>query len=153
MEKIELVMSLLREHDSTPWVADQVASSFGQGVSMNAKDALGDAQFEGLEPSDLTAREKQKREKYETTRPYTDGEKLELLADALETLYVDLPAIQVAGLELLQGLGVTGTSIEFAPPDEPEQGRHEYTVDLQEMRKQKELLIGNFERFKRELEN
>lgn len=151
MEKIDLVMRLLREDEQTPWVAGQVASSFAQGVSMNVKEALSDAQFYSLEPSDLTNREKQKREKYETTRPYSDNEKLELLTEALDTLYIDLPAIQVAGIKSLLDLGAAGSTIEFAPPDEPEQGRHGYTVDLKQVRKSQERLKKNFEEFRREL--
>ena len=151
MEKIDLVMRLLREDERTPWIADQVASSFAQGVSMNVKEALTDSQFYSLEPSDLTSREKQKREKYETTRPYSEDEKLELLTEALDTLYIDLPAIQVAALKSLLDFGVGRSTIEFAPPDEPEQGRHGYTVDFQELKKTQEVLKRNFERFRQEL--
>ena len=151
MEKIDLVMRLLREDERTPWVADQVASSFAQGVSMNVKEALSDVQFYNPEPSDLTSRERQKREKYETTRPYSDEEKLELLTEALDALYVDLPAIQVAALKSLRDLGMAASTIEFAPPDEPEQGRHGHAVELQELSKTQEILKSNFERFQQEL--
>jgi len=118
---------------------------------MNVKDAQADIAFYSLEPSDLTSRERQKREKYETTRPYTDGEKLELLAEALETLYIDLPAIQAAGLEALQDLGGGGASIEFAAPDEPEQGLHGYTIELRHLQERRELLNVSFEQFRQEL--
>ncbi|MDN7542745.1 hypothetical protein [Burkholderia cenocepacia] len=151
MEKVDLVLRLLREDESTPWVADQVASSFAQGVSMNVKEALADVEFFSLEPQGLSSREKQKREKYETTRPYTDDEKLLLLAEALETVYVDLPAIQVAGLKGLQSFTAEGISIEFAPPDEPEQDRYGYTDDLKAALVRSEELRNRFDQFKQEL--
>jgi len=151
MEKVDLVLRLLREDESTPWVADQVASSFAQGVSMNVKEALDDVQFFSLEPQGLTNREKQKREKYETTRPYTDDEKLLLLTEALKTLYVDLPAIQAAGLEGLQNFIADGTTIEFAPPDEPEEDRYGYTDDLKAATIRAEDLRKRFDQFKQEL--
>lgn len=78
------------------------------------------------------------------------GEKgsIPLLTDAL---YVDLPAIQVAALKSLLDLGMAASTIEFAPPDEPEQGRHGYAVELQELSKTQEILKSNFERFQQEL--
>lgn len=151
MEKIDLVIRLLREDEHTQWVADQVATSFAQGVSMNVKETLSDSQFYSLEPSDLTNREKQKREKYETTRPYSEDEKLQLLTEALDTLYIDLPAIQVAALKGLSDFGADSSAIVFVPPDEPEQGEYGYTMDLQELEKTQEVLKMNFGRFRRGL--
>ena len=134
MDAITTVITLLRKDDSTRWVAEQLVASFAQGVSMNVKDALTDARFYSLElveAANLSSRERQKREKYETTRPYTDQEKLELLQQALERLYVELPAIQVAGQKRLADLGGNAAVIEFVPPDEPEQGRERYESSLE----------------------
>ena len=144
-EKVETVLSLLRDKDSTRWVADQVLLSFSQGLSMNVKDAESDDRFNALEPANLTKRERRKREKYETTRPYTEQEKLELLREALETLYLVLPAIQVAALNALNELSVT--AVEFAPPDEPEQVHSSYTIDLQTADSERQTLASNFAKF------
>jgi hypothetical protein len=148
-EKVESVLSLLRDSDSTRWVADQVLSSFSQGLSMNVKDAESDDRFNALEPANLTTRERRKREKYETTRAYTEQEKLKLLRDALETLYVELPAIQVASLNALAEFGVT--TVEFVPPDEPEQAESSYTVNLATANSEQQSLARNFAAFAEEM--
>ena len=72
-----------------------------------------------LEPSDLIARARKKRETYETTRAYTDDESLELVKDALRSLYVTLPAIQAGALKKLHALGLDFSDIKFEVPDEP----------------------------------
>lgn len=150
-EKVDKLLVILRERDDTSWVADQIVQSFGQGISMNVKEASLDLQFSALEPVGLSTREKQKREKYETTRPYSDEEKTELLREALETLFVELPAIQVAGMAGLQELGSKATAIEFVPPDEPEQGRFEYTKRLDDVRAEQAALRTRFSEFEEDL--
>jgi len=74
-----------------------------------------------------------------------------LLTEALKTLYVDLPAIQAAGLEGLQNFIADGTTIEFAPPDEPEEDRYGYTDDLKAATIRAEDLRKRFDQFKQEL--
>jgi hypothetical protein len=141
------LLSLLRNHEATNWVAEQVVQSFAQGVSMNVKDASSDARFSALEPSGLTKREKQKRQKYETTRPYLETEKVELILRALKILFVELPAIQVAGMVDLQQLGSEATVIEFVPPDELEQSRSEYSKSAGRVKDERGVLESNFAKF------
>lgn len=150
-ERVDKLLVMLRERDETSWVADQIVQSFGQGISMNVKEASLDLQFSALEPVGISTREKQKREKYETTRPYSDEEKIELLREALETLFVELPAIQVAGMSGLRELGSKATAIEFVPPDEPEQGRFAYSKSLDEVSAEQAALRINLFAFDQEL--
>jgi hypothetical protein len=150
-ERVDKLLVMLRERDETSWVADQIIQSFGQGISMNVKEASLDLQFSALEPVGLSTREKQKREKYETTRPYSDEEKMELLREAIKTLFVELPAIQVAGMSGLQELGSKATVIEFVPPDEPERGRFEYSRSLDDIRAEQAALRISFSKFEEEL--
>lgn len=150
-ERVDKLLATLRERDETSWVADQIVQSFGQGISMNVKEASLDLQFSALEPVGLSTRERQKREKYETTRPYTDEEKFDLLRVAMKTLFVELPAIQVAGMSGLQELGSSATTIEFVPPDEPERGRFQYSKSLDEVSADQATLQISFSKFEQEL--
>jgi hypothetical protein len=151
MDKVDLLLRLLREDGATAWVSDQVVSSFVQGVSMNVKDAQSDAGFGDFEPIGLTNRERRQREKYETTRPYSEQEKLQLLDQALKTLFVVLPAIQIAGLRNLGEFDGGATEIKFVPPDEPELGRSEYTIELASTVERTTLLFENFRKFEEKL--
>ncbi|MDE3207825.1 MAG: hypothetical protein KGL58_03160, partial [Pseudomonadota bacterium] len=47
-------------------------------------------------------------------------------------LYVDLPAIQVAGFQGLQEYCSGVSLIQFMPPDEPEEGRTGYEINFDE---------------------
>jgi hypothetical protein len=146
-DEVVTMLSLLRGSESTRWVAEQVVRTFSQGLSMSVKDASQDLGFSAREPAGLTTRERRKREKYETTRPYSDQEKVDLLRRALEALYVELPAIQVAALNGLKDLRTKATTIEFVAPDEPEQSDVSYSVSLETLSSQKEYLITNFREF------
>ena len=94
----DLLMQVLRESKSNAWAADQLERTLAQGLSMTVKDTKGDVEFYRLEPSGLTAREKKKREAYETTRAYTDEEAVKLIEGAFHTIFVTLPAIQGANM-------------------------------------------------------
>lgn len=130
----ELLMQLLRESKSNSWVADQLGSTFAQSISMTVKDIGGDAEFYRLVPSDIPAREKKKRETYETTRAFTDEEALDVIKKAFRTVFVDLPAIQGAALRELHAFGIDFDDIEFVAPDEPgrEDAPHTLESSLQD---------------------
>ena len=146
---VETLLSLLREGESTRWVADQLAQTFAQGLSMNVGEASTDLQFRSLEPADLTTRDREKREKFETTRPYTDTEKKALLREALQMLFVALPAVQEAGIAELQKLGSTATLIEFIPPNADVRDAREtsYSKSLADVRADQENLKARFSEF------
>jgi len=128
-EKLAVLLSVIGPRERTGWLIDQVKQSFAQGVSMNVKEAAADTAFNSVEPAALTSRERRKREKYETTRPYSESEKLELVRQALDTIFLDLPAMQTAGMEQLRKLGAHADKIEFLAPDEPAEEQGE--ADLQ----------------------
>src|SRR5437762_3348685 len=106
-EPANVLLPLLRQSVSTRWIADNIAETLEQGVSVRVRDASSDVVFaaETAEPTGITRHERKKRETYETTRPYTESEELEVFAAALRTLLLDLPAIQVAGIQILGDLG------------------------------------------------
>ena len=143
-ETIDTFLSVLRRDGATSWVADELTQTFAQGISMSVKDATLDAQFFALELDGLSSRERQKREKYETTRPYSDDEKIELLRAALQTLFVELPEIQATGIERLRGFGAKADYLEFVPPDEPEQGQSGYLLEFVDTVKNRERMRENF---------
>lgn len=147
MDKINAILSALRKSESTSWVAEQTTFTFSQGLSVSGKEASQELAFAALEPAGLTYRERRKREKYETTRPYSDGEKLDLLVRALTTFFIDLPAIQMAAFSGLRGLGVDAATVEFVTPDEPGQGEAAYSMSLQAVASQKEYLAHKFREF------
>lgn len=115
----EKLLQLLRETEDSTWVADQLERTFAQGISMPVKDSKDDVEFYRLEPSGLTAREKKKRETYETTRAYTEEESVVLIRDALRSLFMTLPATQSSAIKGLRGLGLDFNEINFVAPDEP----------------------------------
>lgn len=126
-----LVLDLLRERPEVGWVASQLQETLADGISMTVRDSADDAVFMQLEPTDLSTRERQKREKYETTRPYTDEEASELIIGALKELFETLPAVQTAALERVRSLAGRDVAIEFFPPDEVERGEpaHRLTTE------------------------
>ena len=148
MEEVDSVLRLMRESKDARWVAEQIEASFAQGISMSVKNAIVDGRFFELEPAALLSKgEQRKREKYETTRPYTDVEKKELLIAALKAVFIDLPAIQSAGIKGLRDIGAGVGSIEFAPPDELEQGHSGYSRTLSEAQAQQVSLTERVEQF------
>jgi hypothetical protein len=147
MDNVETVLSLLDESESTGWVAEQVRSTFSQGLSMSVKEPSQELAFRQAAPAGLTPLERRKREKYETTRAFTDPEKLDLLHESLQALYLDLPAIQNAALECLQKIGEPVENIEFVSPDEPEQTRERYTVNLDTITSERQYLAEHFPEF------
>jgi hypothetical protein len=76
---------------------------------------------------------------------------MELLRRALETFYVELPAIQAAAFHGLGYAGIHVSEIEFVPPDEPEQEHSAYTMALEEVMGRRQLLAGNFSEFAKAL--
>jgi hypothetical protein len=126
--EVDLLLALLRENESTRWVAEQVVESFRQGLTMSFKEASGDSRFFALQAHDISSVDKRKRDKYETTRPYADEEKLNLLLDALKTLFVEVPDIQDAAFRELEALGLKVAGIEFEPPESIEPERESYTL-------------------------
>ena len=117
---------------------------------MSVKEASSDAQFSEMEPIGLSSRERQKREKYETTRPYSSDEKIELLRSALRTLFIELPEIQVTAIDLLRSFGAKADHIEFVPPDEPEQGQFNYSLEFGAIEKNREHSRNIFTEFDKE---
>jgi len=78
----------------------------------------------------LSSREKTKREKYETSRPYEEHEKIELVKFALEEVFVTLPTMQMATERALRELGANATAIEFLAPDDEERPEGSYAQEL-----------------------
>lgn len=149
MEKIDQLMNLMRNSENFSWVADQISSTFDQGISINAKEAQEDRQFSQLSYP-LTIQETKKREKYETSRPYTDQEKLELLSKAITAVFEVLPAIQSNGIKTLKMFNENITRIEFLSPNNTEQ-QPSYSIDLPEIDSKNQRLKENAQKFIQEL--
>lgn len=134
----EKLLELLRETEDSTWVADQLERTLAQGISMPVKDSKGDAEFYRLEPSGLSAREKKKRETYETTRAYTEEESIEIIQDALRSLFITLPATQSSAVKTLRELGIDINDINFVPPDEPgrDDAPHTLTINAENFSKE-----------------
>lgn len=118
MENIEDFLKELRQAPATTWVAEEIEETLSQGVSMNVKEAVADSRFFDLVPSqDLSAKERNKRQKYETSRPFTDQEKIEVALKALEVIYLDLPEIRNSAIENLNEFGDVA-AVFFSSADE-----------------------------------
>ena len=126
------LIELLRESESVSWVADQIEHTLAQGITMTVKDIEYDSEFYRLEPSDLTKRERKKRETYETTRAYTEEEAIELIEEAFEAVFMTLPSVQAHIFKQLTKIDSELSAIEFVSPDEPgrEDMPHTLSIDI-----------------------
>ncbi|WDF99217.1 hypothetical protein PSR30_01210 [Pectobacterium carotovorum subsp. carotovorum] len=119
MENIEVFLRELRESPITSWVAGEVDETLSQGISMNVKDAATDSKFyELLLSQNITTQERNKRQKYETSRAFTDDEKLEVILKAFEVIYLDLPAIRQSAIINLAEIGTNIEKITFSSAEE-----------------------------------
>jgi hypothetical protein len=124
-------LDLLRKDDKIDWVLNHLISSFSEGIAQSAKERGNIDQFDfRLPEADITSKERTKREKYETSRPYEEPEKLELITFALHEVFVTLPEIQAATARSLIELGATSARIEFDAPDDEERAAGSYAVDV-----------------------
>ncbi|WP_157256524.1 hypothetical protein [Pelomonas sp. Root1217] len=130
-ETSRAALDLLRRDDKIDWVLSHLVSSFSEGIAQSAKErgSLAQVDFQ-LASFDMTSKERTKREKYETSRPYEEAEKLELITFALHEVFVTLPEIQAATAKALTELGATSTRIEFDAPDDEERTDGSYAVDV-----------------------
>lgn len=124
------VLDVFRSDENVAWVADQLITSFSEGIAHSAKDGAQILQRDFIEAMGLSSREKTKREKYETSRPYEEYEKLELIKFALEEVFVTLPTMQMATEKALRDLGTNASAIEFLAPDEEERPEGSYTQEF-----------------------
>lgn len=129
-EQIHKLLDILRDDESTLWIVDQLTATYAEGLSQSAKDTSPLVQSEYIEVTKLTTREKAKREKYETSRPYTEHEKLELANFALSEVFLTLPAMRDSTTKALQDLGSQASLIEFSVPDEEEREEGSYAQPL-----------------------
>lgn len=119
MAKIEDLLRVLKESPSTRWVAHEVDETLSQGVSMNFKDAAEDSRFYELMPAiNIPTQDKNKRQKYETSRPFTEDEKIEVILKAFEVMYLDLPAIRESAIKNLAEIDNGIKSIVFSSADD-----------------------------------
>jgi hypothetical protein len=123
-------LDVFRSDDNVAWIADQLITSFSEGIAHSAKDGEQVLQRDLIESMGLSSREKTKREKYETSRPYEEPEKLELVKFALEEVFVTLPLMQEATEQALRELGTKATAIEFLAPDEEERQQGSYKKEF-----------------------
>jgi hypothetical protein len=128
----DIALALLGKSSATSWIAEEINESLASGVSVSAKDVPPASLF-GADQAvvELTAPERKKREIYETTRPYTDSERLMLVLDAIDSIYLTLPAVQESALLSLAKIQRNLTEVVFMPPEEtdvPATG-HSFSID------------------------
>lgn len=145
------LLDALRRDERLSWVVEQLNASFAEGISQSAKDSSSQVLAEFYAPASLSTREKTKREKYETSRPYTDDEKLELTKFALREVFLTLPAMKASTFESLRELGSTASSIEFTVPDEEEREEGSYAEATNPNRDSQQELNRRFSEFLRRI--
>ena len=119
MNKVDEFIRDLKNNPNMTWVANEIEETLSRGVSMSVKEATGDNRFFQLvESNDITTKERNKRQKYETSRSYTEDEKIEVIQKALEVIFLDLPAIRESTVNNLNNLGVVFDSIQFSSSDD-----------------------------------
>lgn len=153
-ETSKTALDFLRREDKVGWVLDHLVSSFAEGIAQSAKEHGGESQvaFRQVE-SEISSKERIKREKYETSRPYDEAEKLALIRFALHEVFVTLPAIQAATAKSLKDLGAASSRIEFATPDDEERIDGSYVVEVSADKETIENIRQRFEKFTQELKS
>lgn len=146
-DRVRDLLDAIRKDEQLFWVVEQLNASFAEGLSQSAKDASSQSLSEFIVPGSLSAREKTKREKYETSRPYTDDEKLELTKFALKEIFLTLPAMKASTFESLRELGSTASYIEFTVPDEEEREEGSYAEAVNPNRDSQQALSHRFSEF------
>jgi len=147
-----IAIDLLRSDTAVSWVADHLLASYAEGIAQSAKELVLTDQASYALAHDTTARrEKVKREKYETSRPYSESERVALLEFALEQVFITLPAIQTSVAKALTDLGAKANTIEFSAPDEEERETHSYILQLSARDANSADLRARLERFRTEL--
>jgi hypothetical protein len=131
-ETSRAALDVLRSDKKIDWVVEQLIASFSEGIADSAKESSSLAQSQFVDAMGLSTRERTKREKYETSRPYDENEKLELIRFALEEVFVTLPSMQNATAKIIKELGSPASSIEFIAPDEEGQPEGSYTRKIAE---------------------
>ncbi len=152
-ETSRMAIELLRSNEEVGWVVDHLLASFSEGIAQSAKELAVSEATHLVPVLDATAarREKVKREKYETSRPYSEAEKIELLEFALEQVFIALPATQASIATALIDLGATTDVIEFSAPDDEEREAGSYTLRLSTDEQMLDDLRARLERFCLEL--
>lgn len=151
-DKSRLALELIRADEKVSWVRDQLASSFAEGITQSAKErSLASQNDFFLTDDNASSRERTKREKYETSRPYEEAEKVELIQHALHELFVTIPALQMEVTRSLLDLGAKTTDIEFSAPDEEEREEGNYTHHIVMEPERAADLIRRFDSFKERL--
>jgi len=126
MDSIEDLLRELKKSPSTRWMANEVDETLAQGVSMNVKDAVEDNRFFELMPVNIVQKkENNKRLSYETSRPFTEHEKIEVTLKAFEVIYLDLPAIRSSAVNNLVEFNNNLQSIVFSSADDDLTDREE----------------------------
>ena len=100
-ETSRAALDVLRADEDIAWVATQLIASFTEGISDSATESWA---VDEPAAQSLTLREKTKRAKYETSRPFDEHEKLSLIRFALREVFVTLPAMQRAAAGALKNL-------------------------------------------------
>jgi hypothetical protein len=95
-DKSRYLLEILRNDDRLSWIVEQLTASYAEGISQSAKDTASPILTEIVDVQSLSRREKAKREKYETSRPYSSEEKLDLSKFALKEVFLTLPAMKAA---------------------------------------------------------
>jgi hypothetical protein len=137
MESLELLLRLINERAETRWVGEQLQETFARGISMAVSEAREDSYFEVAFQTGLPTRDAKRREAYETSRPYTDEEKLQIVINALRVLFVEVPAVQEAAIRRLNDLGSNATTIVMAGPEGVEQVEREHAIDAKQASRQR----------------
>jgi hypothetical protein len=144
LEKVDFIIKMLREKKDTLWVADQLSETFSEGVLMEIREMSQHEEFD-LVPEGITKKEKIKRQKYGTTRPYSDREKLEILENGLRRTFLEIQEVQISTFERIKKFVPSILNIIFVSPDDAKGETH--TINLSKIKGSNENLKERFNQF------
>lgn len=131
-DKVSQTLDLLAADMLTTWVRDELQASFAEGITEKVSEqAKSSGYVSVVEPMALreARKEQTKRESYETTRPYTADEQLDLLEFALTQVFVALPAVRTSTTSFLRKLAPSLEAVEFlSDQDEAAAPRHRHDL-------------------------
>ncbi|WP_054688215.1 hypothetical protein [Pantoea stewartii] len=146
MEDINDFIRELKDLEGVNWIANELDETLSQGVLMSADDADKELSYNRvfeLSPfEELPAKERKKRTKYETTRPFTEEEKIDVIKNAFRVVFLDLPAVREAAMNNLRDFDNNIKTIVFSNSSEESSTKVEkHSIDIDDV--EKELIRYN----------
>lgn len=151
MDLIEDFLSEIKKSADIGWLAEEIEEIISEGISMNVSEVSQSVElFELVSSLEWSKSDNKKRQQYETSRALNENEQVNVILDAIGSIYIDVPAFRQSALGRLKSFSDNITAIEFVSL-EKEEGNYIITHDsvINESEKYKE----KYQEFLKELDS